>query len=412
MLVVGGGVAWWVQAQQARPSEAPAAPGATAPGASAASGPGRPGGRRFGGANRVQPVSVAGVRRQDIRVTVGAIGTIAAANTAVVKPKIDGELVAIHYAEGQLVKAGALLAEIDPRAWKIALAQAEGQLARDQALWQNAKLDLARFQELLAKDGIAKQQLDTQDALVRQLQGTVQSDQAQVDHARLQLSYTRVVAPISGRVGLKQVDLGNIVHANDPGGLLTIAQTDPVHVVFAVPDIHLPQITSQLSAHQKLTVEAWDRDQRHRLAVGQVASTDNAIDVATGTIKLKATFDNRGGALFPNQFVNVRLQLNTLEGALAVPSAALLRNSEGSYVYRLNDDKTVSVRTVQAGASDGDWVSVRGSLQPGDQVVIDGTDRLRDGSEVAVVQPAADGPERRGGGEGGRRRRGGGGGGG
>jgi multidrug efflux system membrane fusion protein len=336
------------------------------------------------------------VRRQDIDVKVAALGNITAANVAVVKAKIEGELKSIHFKEGQFVQAGALLAQIDPRAWQIALAQAEGQHARDRALLQNAQLDLARFKDLLSKDGIARQQVDTQEALVRQLQGTVQSDQAQVDNARLQLSYTRITAPISGRVGLKQADLGNVVKPGDPLGLLTIAQTRPANVVFAVPDVHLPQIQSQLKAGRPLTVEAWDREQKRRLAVGQVASLDNAIDAATGTVKLKAEFKNEDDGLFPNQFVNVRLSLATVSNTLAVPSAALMRDARGDFVYRINDDKTVNARKVQAGPSDGDWVAVRplneGELAAGDRVVIDGVDRLRDGATVEVIRPGgADG---------------------
>jgi len=382
ILAVGG--AWWGVKHRGQTDAAGAASGASSPG-----GKDKAGGaaRRFGGADRVQPVAVALVKRQDIRVTVGAIGTIAAANTAVVKPKIDGELQAIHFQEGQVVKAGALLAEIDPRPFQIALAQAQGQLARDQAQLQNAKLDAERFRDLLSKDGIARQQVDTQDALVRQLQGTVQSDQAQVDNARLQLSYTRITAPISGRLGLKQADLGNVLHASDAKARDLAHQRPPSTVVSAVPDNRLPKITSQLKTGQILPVEAWDRDQKTKLADGKVASTDNAIDVTTGTIKLKALFANLDGGLFPNQSVNVRLQLSTLQGALAVPSAAVLRGSKGTYVYVVNGDKTVSTRTIRAGASDGDMVSVQGELQPGDQVVTDGSDRLREGAKVDIITP-------------------------
>jgi membrane fusion protein, multidrug efflux system len=378
VLALGAAGAWWYsqhRGQAVQDSASSAPQGKNAP--------------RFGGANKVQPVSVALVKRQDIRVTVSAIGTIAAANTAVVKAKIDGELKAIYFQEGQMVKAGALLAEIDPRPFQIALAQAQGQLARDQAQLQNAKLDAERFRDLLSKDGIAKQQVDTQDALVRQLQGTVQSDQAQVDSAKLQLSYTRITAPISGRLGLRQADLGNVLHASDANGLISIAQTQPVNVVFSVPDTQLPQITSQLKAGQALPVEAWDRDQKVKLADGKVASTDNAIDATTGTIKLKALFPNLDGGLFPNQSVNVRLQLKVLQGTLAVPSAAVLRGAKGTYVYLVNADKTVSTKAIRAGANDGDWVSVQGDLQPGQQVVVDGTDRLREGAQIDIITPGA-----------------------
>ncbi|CAH0352961.1 MdtA/MuxA family multidrug efflux RND transporter periplasmic adaptor subunit [Aquabacterium sp. CECT 9606] len=381
MLAAGALGGWWYWQHRSQAAQDGASQASNAPNDKKAG--------RFGGASKVQPVSVGVVKRQDIRVSVTAIGTIAAANTAVVKAKIDGELKAIHFQEGQVVKAGALLAEIDPRPFQIALAQAQGQLARDQAQLQNAKLDAERFRDLLAKDGIAKQQVDTQDALVRQLQGTVQSDQAQVDSAKLQLSYTRITAPISGRLGLKQADLGNVLHASDANGLISIAQTQPVNVVFAVPDTQLPQITRQFKAGQALPVEAWDREQKVKLADGKVATTDNAIDATTGTIKLKAQFPNLDGGLFPNQSVNVRLQLNVLEDSLAVPGAAVLRGAKGTYVYVVNADKTVSAKVVRAGANDGDWVSVQGDLQPGQQVVVDGTDRLREGAQIDIITPGA-----------------------
>jgi multidrug efflux system membrane fusion protein len=382
LLALVAAVGWyaWTRsaASRAGTATANAASAPAARGAGAA-------GRRFGGVNRVQPVSVGQVQRRDIHVMLNAIGNIAAANTAVVRSRVDAELMALHFKEGQFVRAGQLLAELDARPFRIALEQAQGQLARDQAQLANAKVDLERFRDLLAKDAIARQQVDTQAALVRQLQGTLQSDQAAVDNARLQLSYTRITAPISGLAGLKQADLGNTVHAGDANGLLSIAQVQPVSVVFAVPEAQLPAIARRMKAGEALPVTAWDRDQKARLAEGRVASTDNAIDPATGTIKLKAAFDNVDGSLFPNQFVNVRLQLDTLHGALAVPGAALLRGAQGAFVYVVRDDKSVSMRRVVPGASDGDWVAVEGELQPGETVVIDGADRLREGAKVEVV---------------------------
>ncbi|HSN31588.1 MAG TPA: MdtA/MuxA family multidrug efflux RND transporter periplasmic adaptor subunit, partial [Ideonella sp.] len=348
-----------------------------------------PGGRRFGGVNRVQPVSVVAVRRMDIRVTAQAIGNIAAANTAVVRSRVDAELEALHFKEGQPVRAGPLLAELDARPFRIALEQAQGQLARDQAQLANARVDLQRFQELLAKDAIAGQQVDTQSAQVRQLEGTVQSDRAAVDNAKLQLSYTRVTAPISGVASLKQADLGNIVHASDANGLLSIAQVQPVAVVFAVPEAQLPTIARRMKSGDALPVEAWDRDEKSRLAEGRVASVDNAIDPATGTIKLKALFANEDSRLFPNQFVNVRLQLDTIAHTLAVPGAAVQRGSAGAFVYAVNDDRSVTVRRVQPGAEDGGWVAVQGELREGENVVTDGADRLRDGAMVEVIQSPA-----------------------
>jgi len=395
-VVLAAAAAWWLwssrggidtQTTAGDPARASSAPASASRGSAGGNG----GGGRFGGANRKQPVSVAVVRKQDVRVSVNAIGAIAAANTAIVRAKVSGELKALYFKEGQTVQAGALLAEIDPRSYQIALAQAQGTLTRDQAQLANARIDLTRYRDLIAKDAAPKQQLDTQLSLVAQLEGTVMSDQAQVDNAKLQLSYTRVTAPIAGLVGLKQVDIGNNVQPTDANGLLSIAQTRPVSVVFSVPDVQLPLILRQLKAAKGLPVEAWDREQKLKLADGKLASTDNAIDSATGTIKLKAQFANAKDELFPNQFVNVRLQVDNIEDTLAVPSAAVLRGAQGSYVYVVNADGTVSVRRVRAGANDGDWVSVQGELKPGDQVVTDGADRLREGAQVEVVAPNAGG---------------------
>lgn len=332
-----------------------------------------------------QPVSVQVVQQRDVRVLVNAIGNIAAGNTAVVHTQVDGVLQALHFKEGQPVRAGQGLAQIDPQPFQIALVQAQGTLARDQALLRNAQLDLKRYRDLLAKDAAPAQQVDTQEALVQQLQGSVLADQAGVDNAKLQLSYTHVVAPISGLAGLKQADLGNNVHTSDTNGLLSITQTQPVNVVFAVPESRLPRIRKQLQAHATLRVEAWDQDQKTLLAVGKVASTDNAIDPTTGTIRIKALFPNKDNSLFPNQFVNVKLQLDTLPGALAVSSAAVQRGAPGTYVYVVDGDSMVSLRRVTVGAVDGDWTAVQGELKAGERVVVDGADRLRDGAKVQVI---------------------------
>lgn len=359
---------------------------------SSAPGAGGPGGSpwRFGGGGgRAQPVSVGEVQRKDVRLTISALGTLTALNTAVVRAKVDGELKAIRFTEGQQVTAGALLAEIDARSTEVLLQQAEGQLQRDQAQLRNAQLDLQRYRELLNKDAIARQQVETQEALVRQLQGTVQSDQAQVDSAKLQLSYTRVTAPIAGRLGLKQVELGSLVRAGDAAGLVTITQTQPMAVVFAVPEVHVPLIQRKLRQGDRLAVQAWDRDMKEKLAEGQVSTTDNAIDTATGTLKLKALLDNRDGALFPNQFANMRLQLDVLKNRLVVPVQAVQRGSIGTFVVVVQPDNTVRTQRVQLEAVDGDWQAVQplqGELKPGDRVVTDGADRLRDGSRVEVVK--------------------------
>ena len=299
-----------------------------------------------GEGSRNTPVSVGEVRNRDVRFTVQAAGTLMALNTAVVRAKVDGELKALRFTEGQYVQAGQLLAEIDSRPFDAQLNQAQGQWARDTALLKNAELDLQRYQDLLSKDAIARQQVETQAALVRQLQGTVQADQAQIDLAKLQLSYTRVTAPISGRLGLKQVELGSLVRASDPNGVVSITQTQPMAVVFSVPEIHVPLIMRQLKLGKALAVEAWDRDQKIRLAQGRVSTTDNAIDVATGTLRLKATLDNRDGSLFPNQFANIRLQLDTLKNALVVPVQAVQRGAAGTFVYVVQADNTVQVQAV------------------------------------------------------------------
>ena len=345
---------------------------------------------RFGGGGgRGQPVSVGEVQQMDVRLTVSALGTLTALNTAVVRAKVDGELKALRFTEGQQVQAGALLAEIDARATEVLLQQAEGQLMRDQAQLRNAQLDLQRYRDLLAKDAIARQQVETQEALVRQLQGTVQSDQAHVDSAKLQLSYTRVTAPIAGRLGLKQVELGSLVRSGDAAGIVTITQTQPMAVVFAVPETHVPLIQRKLRQGEKLAVQAWDRDMKEKLAEGQVSTTDNTIDTATGTLKLKALLDNRDGALFPNQFANMRLQLDVLKNRLVVPTSAVQRGSIGTFVVVVQPDNTVKTQRVQLDAVDGDWQAVQplqGDLKPGARVVTDGADRLRDGSRVEIVK--------------------------
>ncbi len=346
---------------------------------------GRPG-KSGGESPLITPVSVGEVRLMDIRYSVQAAGTLVALNTAVVRAKVDGELKALRFTEGQFVQAGQVLAEIDARPFEAQLNQAQGQFARDAALLKNAELDLQRYQDLLSKDAIARQQVETQAALVRQLQGTVQADQAQIDMAKLQLSYTRVTAPISGRLGLKQVELGSLVRSSDPNGLVNITQTQPMSVVFSVPEMHVPLIMRKLKAGQALPVEAWDRDQKIRLAQGRVSTTDNAIDVATSTLRLKATLDNRDGSLFPNQFANIRLQLDTLKNVVAVPVQAVQRGAAGTFVYVVQADNTVQVQTVQLEAVEGDWQAVKADLKAGQQVVTDGADRLRSGSEVEVVK--------------------------
>jgi multidrug efflux system membrane fusion protein len=380
-----GGGWWWKQRQAASTAGQPQAEGAGGP----PGGRGGPGGgrgpARFSAGGQTQPVSVGIVRRQDVRVQVNAIGTMSARATAVVRAKVSGELVKLHFKEGDEVKAGQLLAEIDPRSYQASLGQVQGNLARDQALLKNAQLDLKRYQDLLAKDSIASQQVDTQAAQVRQLEGTVAADQAQVDAAKLQLSYTRITAPIAGRLGLRQADRGNVVGPSDANGIVTINLVRPIDAVFSVPEAHLAQINQRLSEGAELPVELWDREQKRRLGRGKVGALDNAIDATTGTIKVKATFGNEDGTLFPNQFVNVRLQVNLLQDAVTVPGTAIQNN----YVYLVQPDGTVTQRRIRVGVADGDRVAVEGELKEGDQVVVDGIDRLREGAKVAVIDSGA-----------------------
>lgn len=351
---------------------------------------GRPGNKDMGDSTgKSTPVSTDLVKRMDMVLNVQALGTMTAMNTAIVRSQVDGVLKSLRFTEGQQVQAGQLLAEIDPRAFEAQLNLALGQLARDNAQLLNAQLDLQRYQDLLKKDAIARQQVETQAALVAQLQGTVQADQANVDAARLQLSYTRVTAPISGRLGLKQAELGSLVRAGDANGLVTITQTQPMAVVFAVPEMHVPLIMRKLKSGQALPVQAWDRERKQRLASGRVNTTDNAIDVATGTLKLKASLDNRDGQLFPNQFAQIELQLDTLKNTLVVPSASVQRGAQGSMVLVVQADNTVNAVPVQLLSAQDDWQAVQSdALKEGDSVVTDGADRLRSGSKVEVVKAA------------------------
>ena len=335
------------------------------------------------------PVRAEAARPQDLAVHLRAIGTVVPVNTVTVRSRVDGQILRVAFSEGQEVTAGQLLAEIDPLPYQLRLTQMEGQLRLAESQVRTARSDLDRFKQLHAQTLISPQQLEAQQALVAEREGALATAQAQVEDARRQLAYTKVEAPIAGRLGLRQVDAGNIVRAGDAGGMVVITQTRPISVMFTIPEMELQKVVEPLRAGEQLVVEAWDRGEGIVLATGSLKTVDNQIDLATGTLRLKAEFANADEKLFPNQFVNVRLRVRTLKSALVIPGVAVQYGSRGTYVYVVTAENKATVRDIVLGPSDGALQSVTQGLQPGERVILEGLDRLREGRLVSVVSDDA-----------------------
>ena len=335
-----------------------------------------------GGPARGVPVVVAPVRAADLNVYLTALGSITPLNIVTVKSRVDGQLMKTHFTEGQMVQAGDLLAEIDPRPFQAQLTQAEGQLARDQANLANARLDLERYRRLAEQEMIARQQLDTQQMVVNQAEAAIKMNAGSIDAIKVQLAYTRITAPITGRVGLRLVDPGNVIKASDAGGLVVIAQLEPIALVFSVPEDSLPPVLRRFRQGTPVPVDAYDREGRTKIASGTLAAIDNQIDPTTGTVRLKAAFANKDGGLYPNQFVNARVLVDVLHDALLAPAEAIQRGPQGPFVYAVSAEKTVQRRPVQTGPAEGGNVAIKSGVAAGDALIVDGAEKVQDGARV------------------------------
>ena len=357
--------------------------------------PAAPAGGRKGG-DAAMTVTTAVARSGDINLYLTGLGSVTPLATVIVHTRVAGQVMNIRFKEGQEVKAGDVLVEIDPRPYQVQLAQAQGQLDHDKALLDSARIDLERYTTLFSQDSIAKQQVDTQASLVKQYEAAIKTDQAAVDSARLNLTYSRVTAPVSGRVGLRQIDLGNVANPTDTNGVVIITQLKPITALFSLPEDNLQAVLAELRSGQQLKVDAYDRGQTTLLDSGSLLTFDNQIDPTTGSIKFKAQFANKDEKLFPQQFVNIRMLLAVKHGVTLVPSAAIQQGAAaiGAYVYLVNSDSTVSVRKVKVGAVEGDNTEIASGLAVGDKVVIDGVDKLRDGSKVKLPSAAPPGADK------------------
>jgi multidrug efflux system membrane fusion protein len=393
-LIALAAFAWWLthRAPEAPIGAAAAASGAGRGGTAAGpGGPGGPAGVRGGRGAPPSTVGVATATRADLPIVLDALGTVTPIVTVTVRPQVSGQITQVLYSEGQIVNKGQLLVTIDPRPFEAALQQAIGARMKDEAQLENAKVQLQRYQTLLGQDSIARQDVDTQAAMVKQLQASIVTDRANENTARINLGWSRIVAPVTGRVGLRPIDVGNTISAGDANGVAVITQLTPIDVVFSVPQDRVPEVQASVAAGTKLAVAAFDRTRTKKLGDGVFATLDNVVDVQTGTVKAKARFANADVALFPNQFVNVRLLLRSVEGAVVVPVTAMRTGPNGDYVYVVNENRTVSVRAVERGAATNEVIAVTKGLAFGERVVTEGGDRLRDG---ASVQLAGDAPQR------------------
>jgi membrane fusion protein, multidrug efflux system len=379
-IIVALGV-WYFRSSRASTE----AQGSAAPGAGGAGGGAAKGGRQ-GGAGQVVPVVVATAQKGDLPVYFNGLGTATAFNTVTVRSRVDGQIVKINFTEGQTVHQGDALVEIDPRPYQVQLEQAEGQLAKDQAQLRDVQVNYERFQMLFKEGVIPKQQVDTQQSQVGEFEGSIKADEGVIDSAKLQTVYCHITAPITGRVGLRLVDVGNIVHASDTTGLLVITQLQPISVIFSLPQDQLSQVLSKLHGTQ-LPVEAYDRDDTTKIATGKLVTVDNQIDVTTGTYKLKAVFGNETNVLFPNQFVNIHLLVDTKHNVTIVPSPAIQRGPQGTYVFLAQPDNSVKIQVVTVALTSGNSVGISSGIQPGDTIVVDGQDKLQDGSKIEARAP-------------------------